>query len=141
MQGPIIGDLVVAPVDTTLAIYRKDLFVMGKFKMLPGHASLVKPYYYTCRNISNYRTKHLGWHNYKVPNKKQLEEKIICFTKYTGYIDPVVLDKAGKRVKYFYKIFRYIFMAYWSSQVVLYWILYIAPRFPRSLNEIQFKRR
>jgi hypothetical protein len=31
MQGPVVDDLVIAPVDTTLAIYRKDLFVMNKF--------------------------------------------------------------------------------------------------------------
>jgi hypothetical protein len=27
MQGPVVDDLVIAPVDTTLAIYRKDLEV------------------------------------------------------------------------------------------------------------------
>ncbi|CAC9436125.1 hypothetical protein [uncultured Gammaproteobacteria bacterium] len=141
MQGPVVDDLVIAPVDTTLAIYRKDLFVMNKFKMLPGHASLVRPYYYICRTTRHYQAEHLGWHNYKEPNKKQLKEKIICFTKYAGYVDSIVLDKVSDRVKYFYHVFRYIFKAYWFFIVVLYWVLYIVPRFPRDLNEIQSKRR
>jgi hypothetical protein len=60
MQGPVVDDLVIAPVDTTLAIYRKDLFVMNKFKMLPGHASLVRPYYYYKKPISlEYVSKHM----------------------------------------------------------------------------------
>jgi hypothetical protein len=38
MQGPVVDDLVIAPVDTTLAIYRKDLFyiscILGKTNYL-----------------------------------------------------------------------------------------------------------
>lgn len=82
MRGPKVDELIMAPVDTTLAIYRKDLFVMNKF--IPGHATLVKPYYYVFRTPKVYQAKHLGWRKYQ----KQLEEKIICFTK---YIDPIKL--------------------------------------------------
>lgn len=141
MQGPALGGLVVAPVDTTLAMYRKDLFVMSGFKMLPGHASLVKPYYYTCRTTGHYQAEHLGWHNYKEPNNKQLKEKILCFTKYAGYIDPIALDKVNASTKYFYMLFRYIFKAYWFFIVIWHWLLYVMPRFPRGLNEIQSRRR
>jgi hypothetical protein len=34
MQGPVVDDLVIAPVDTTLAIYRKDLFVILSFLLV-----------------------------------------------------------------------------------------------------------
>ena len=143
VNGPIVDDLVIAPVDTTLAMYRRDLFVMGEFKMLPGHASLVKPYYYVCRTTNSvYQATHLGWNNYVMPkDMDQLRSKVICFTKYTGYIDPIILDCVDVKTQYFYKVFRYVIMAYWSFRVFWYWALYIAPRFPRNLNEIQSRRR
>lgn len=138
--GPQIGDLIVAPVDTTLAIYRQDLFVFNAFKMLPGHASLIRPYYYTCRT-QQYQAIHLGWENYTSPTQKQLIEKVKCFTKYAGYIDPIVLNKVDTKTKYFYQLFRHLFKAYWSTRVIFYWLVYLVPRFPRRLNEIQARRR
>ena len=141
MKGPIMDDLVIAPVDTTLAIYRKDLFVMNRFRMLPGHGSLIRPYYYVCRTNSAYLAEHLGWHNYVEPDINQLKEKVFCFAKYAGYVDPIILDQVGSGVKYFYKIFGRIYKAYWSLRVVWYWMRYITVRFPRNLNEIQSKLR
>jgi len=141
MRGPVVDGLIIAPVDTTLAIYRKNLFVMDKFKMLPGHASLVKPYYYICKTSFTYQAEHLGWRNYEKPNKKQMEDKVICFTKYAGYVDPVILDKTSVEIRYFYKVFRHVYRAYWLLRVIFYWSLYIAPKFPRNLNEIQSRRR
>lgn len=135
MSGPVVHDLVIAPVDTTLAIYRKDLFVMNQFRMLPGHGSLIKPHYYVCRT-QTYVAEHLGWGNYEEPNEVQIKEKIVCFTKYAGYVDPIILRKTNTSTKYFYKIFRHVFRAYWFFKVILYWILYLTPRFPRNLNEI-----
>ena len=141
INGPIVDDLVIAPVDTTLAMYRRDLFVMGEFKMLPGHASLAKPYYYVCRTNDTYLAEHLGWHNYVEPDMNQLKKKVLCFAKYAGYVDPIILDQVGNGVKYFYKIFGRIYKAYWSFGVVWHWMRYIMARFPRNLNEIQSKRR
>ena len=141
MEGPLIGDLVVAAVDTTLAMYRKDLFVMNKFKMLPGHASLVKPHYYTCRTTGHYQAEHLGWSLYNELDKKQLQEKVICFTKYGGCIIPILLNQTSTKAKYFYKIFRHIYRLYWFVILSIYWAYYIALRFPRNLNEIQSKNR
>ena len=140
-KGPMIGDMVIAPVDTALAIYRQDLFVMKNFKMVPGHASLVRPYYYICRTNQTYQAEHLGFKSYKRPNKEQTKEKIICFTKYAGFVDPIVLSRTSKRVRYFYKTFHHVFRAYWFFKVVFYWIVYIVPRFPRNLNAIQSGRK
>jgi glycosyltransferase involved in cell wall biosynthesis len=141
MKGPVMDDLVIAPVDTTLAIYRKDLFVMKQFRMLPGHGSLIKPYYYVCRTNGTYLAEHLGWHNYVEPDMNQLKKKVLCFAKYAGYVDPIILDQVSSRVKYFYKIFGRIYKAYWSLRVAWYWVRYIVIRFPRNLNEIQSKLR
>jgi glycosyltransferase involved in cell wall biosynthesis len=141
MKGPIVDDLVIAPVDTTLAIYRRNLFVMNQFRMLPGHGSLIRPYYYVCRVNDMYLAEHLGWHNYVEPDINQLKEKVLCFAKYAGYVDPIILNQVGSGVKYFYKIFGRIFKAYWSFRVAWYWMRYIVARFPRNLNETQSKRR
>jgi len=141
MQGPIVDDMVIAPVDTTLAIYRRDLFVTNTFKMLPGHASLIRPYYYVCRTNGTYLAQHLGWHNYMEPDINQLQSKVICFAKYAVYVDPIVLDKVSSKVRYFYKIFVRIYKAYWTLIISYYWVVYFCKKFPRSLNEIQFNLR
>jgi len=138
--GPHIGESIIAPVDTTLAIYRQDIFVSGSFRLMPGHASLIKPYYFTCRT-HHYHAEHLGWENYIEPTQEQLTEKVKCFTLYAGYIDSIILNKTGIKTKNFYRWFRHWFKAYWSFKVVFYWILYIVSRFPRRLNEIQSKHR
>jgi len=138
--GLHIGESIIASVDTTLAIYRQDIFVSGTFKLLPGHASLIKPYYYTCRT-QQFQAQHLGWENYIEPTQEQLKEKIRCFTKYAGYIDSIVLKKADINTKNFYRWFRYWFKAYWSIKVIFYWILYVFTRFPRRLNELQASQR
>ena len=138
--GPNIGESIIAPVDTTLAIYRQDIFISGAFRLLPGHASLIKPYFFTCRTL-HYQAEHLGWKNYIEPTQEQLKEKIKCFTKYAGYIDSIVLNKTDIKTKNFYRFFRYWFKAYWSIKVIFYWILYVFTRFPRKLNELQVSHR
>jgi len=138
--GLHIGNSIIAPVDTTLAIYRQDVFVSGAFKILPGHSSLIKPCYYTCRT-QKHQAQHLGWENYIEPTQEQLKEKIKCFTKYAGYIDSIVLNKTDIKTKNFYRWFRYWFKAYWSIKVIFYWILYVFTRFPRRLNELQASQR
>ena len=136
-----IDGLIIAPVDTTLAIYRTDLFITNKFKMLPGHASLIKPYYYVCRTKNIYLAQHLGWKNYDNPVKEQLRDKIICFTKYAGYIDSNILKETDIRTRAFHKFFKYFCKSFWAMLVLFYWAKYIASRFPRKWNEIQSRYR
>ena len=59
-----IGSNIVAPTDTTAAMYRKDLFITNNFKMQLGHTSLIKPYYYSCRTGKKLECIHLGWTKY-----------------------------------------------------------------------------
>ena len=56
----------------TAAIYRKDLFITGKFKMELGHTSLIKPYYYSCRTKNKLDCIHLGWRKYLKMIKKRI---------------------------------------------------------------------
>ena len=141
MKGPKIDDLIVAPVDTTMAIYRKDLYILKNFKIIPGHASLVKPCYYVFRTSETYQAKHLGWSTYSKPTNQQVEEKVSVFTKYAAYVDPMVLGKVSRKNKYFYIYFRYFYKVFWGAQVLYFWVKYIIIHFPRNLNEIQSKYR
>jgi glycosyltransferase involved in cell wall biosynthesis len=141
ISGPKLNNVVIAPVDTTLAIYRHDLFVMNEFKMLPGHASLVRPYYYTCRAIS-FKCRHLGWLSYGVNDDiSVLNDKVVCFTKVAAYVNPVLLPKVSYKVRLFYKIFKPLYKSFWFSIVSYFWLKYIIARFPRKINEIQFNVR
>lgn len=135
--GPCSSGLIIAPVDTTLAIYRKDLFILPAFKMLPGHASLVKPYYYVARTTGHWQARHLGWRNYSTQDGSQLEDKIKCFTRYAAYIDPIVLNRLPKSIRLYFIIFKPIFKIKWAVIVLYFWIKYILEHFPRNFNELQ----
>ena len=142
MNGPKLDGLIISPVDTTIAIYRANLFVFKDFKMLPGHASLVKPYYYTARTPYQYRSKHLGWLKYHGDiSKKQLDDKVVCFTKFAAYVDPILIRKCSTRIRLFYRLIKPIYKAYWALITSYYWIVYFCKKFTRSLNEIQFHLR
>ena len=141
---PKIGNNNIVPVDTTLAIYRKDLFVMNKFKLSIGHASLVRPYYYTCRTDRNLiEARHLGWYNRGVTNNttEQLKDKIICFSNYAAYIEPIVCERMPKKYLLYYRIIKPLAKLYWSSKVLRSLIIYYVKNFPKNINQIQNKIR
>lgn len=142
---PVIGSANhIAPVDTTLAIYRKDLYVGSKFRFSIGHASLVRPYYYTCRtNRNEIESRHLGWYNRGVTNNttEQLKEKIICFSNYAAYIEPAALLRMPKYYQYYYKFVKPIMKMYWGLRVVKKLGFYYLSNFPRNINQLQNKLR
>ncbi|MCT4141548.1 glycosyltransferase family 2 protein [Elizabethkingia anophelis] len=134
----------IAPVDTTLAIYRTDLFVYKKFKFSIGHASLVRPYYYVCRtNRLEIEARHLGWYNRGVTNntKDQLKSKIICFANFAAYIEPVVFERMPKYYLFYYKMVKPVAKLYWSTSVIMALLYYYLKNFPRNINMLQNKLR
>lgn len=141
MQGPLVDDLIISPVDTTIAIYRRDIFLTKKFRMLPGHASLVKPYYYVCRTNNKFKAIHTGWIRYKKDQSSDLDDKIICFTKYAAFINPYEMKNSGLKARLYYYIFRYPYKFFWSLRVIFCWIKYFCMNFPRNYNQIQSKYR
>jgi hypothetical protein len=143
LANPKIGDNTIAPVDTTLAIYRKDFFVLDEFTFCIGHASLARPHYYTCRTSSKLVAKHLGWYidTALKLDDAALKEKIRCFAVYGGYIDPAVLKLCDARSRWYYKIVHPLSVVYWGLRVTFYNFVYIAKRFPRRINEIQSRCR
>lgn len=142
-KHPRIQECIVAPVDTTLAIYRPDFFMSNKFKFNIGHASLARPYYYTCRTPSTITAKHLGWYEetrIKIDDKK-LSEKIKCFAKYGAFIDKEIYQKARIGDRLFYKLIKPLSTFYWGILVLLKISTYLIKNFPRNINIIQNKCR
>lgn len=142
-KNPKIGENTIAPVDTTLAIYRKDFFVFREFFFSIGHASLARPHYYTCRTSNKLIAKHLGWYASSAlkPSALALREKIRCFARYSGHIDANVLNTCDASSRYYYRVIHPLSVIYWGLKVVAHNFLYIAKRFPRKINEIQAKCR
>ena len=136
--NPLIGTNTICGVDTTLAIYRNDFFMMDRFKFLIGHASLAKPHYYTCRANRKYEAKHLGWY------KKQdsltvhyLKEKILCFAKYAAYLEPEILAKATWIYRYYFLIVSSLAKVFWSARILAIVLVYYFKCYPRKMNPIQ----
>ena len=145
-DGNFIGDNVIAPTDTTAAIYRKDLFITGKFKMELGHTSLIKPYYYSCRTKNKLDCIHLGWRKYLKMIKKnynnnlEIKNKAWFFCKFNRPIEEPLLKQLS-----FFERFAILFLAkYYFRPLIgvsfLYkWAKYIIVNFPLNYNEIQKK--
>ncbi len=139
-SGPRIGNLIVAPIDTTLAIYRRDLFVMNEFRFLPGHKSLLRPYYFCLRTPLDFSATHLGWENYGKP-RNDAGDKIRCFTRFGGFVDRTTLVQASVADRNYYRVLGPLWRSFWGLVVAWHWFSYILRRFPRGLNELQAKAR
>lgn len=143
MRNPRIGANMIAPVDTTLAIYRNDFFLWKEFRFSVGHASLARPHYYTCRTDTAVEAVHLGWYeNSRLPMEGALlSEKIRCFAKFGGYIEPEVLASCQSDDRLYYKVMRPLSLAFWGSKVVLSNLRYLISKFPRNINVLQAECR
>ncbi len=141
-----IGNNIVAPTDTTAALYRKDLFISGKFKMQLGHTSLIKPYYYSCRTGRNLECIHMGWSKYlkliknKNKNISEIRSKAWFFCRFNRPIEEPLL----KKLNFFERnlilfLAKYFFKPKITINFVLSWLFYIIKNFPLSYNEIQKK--
>tara|TARA_A100001011_G_scaffold395683_1_gene491428 strand:+ start:10859 stop:11737 length:879 start_codon:yes stop_codon:yes gene_type:complete len=142
----MIGDNVVAPTDTTAAMYRNDLFITNKFKMRLGHTSLIKPYYYSCRTGTKLECYHLGWSKYLKMIKKNKEDiasirdKAWFFCKYNRTIEEPLLKKLGFFEK---NLIKFLAKFYFKPKIaigfLLIWSIYIIRNFPLGYNSIQKK--
>ncbi|MGY3802550.1 glycosyltransferase family 2 protein [Pigmentibacter ruber] len=114
-------------VDTTIAIYRNDLFIYGNMKFYPGHGSYIKPYYHVGRT-TDFECIHLGWELYKNPkelSKTYINKKVLCFTVCAAYLDRKILNSSAWVYFYFYILFGKIFKTIWGFLLIYRWILFI----------------
>jgi len=141
MQGPRIGELVIAPVDTTLALYRKSLFVSSSPWFIPTHQGLYRPYYYCCRTPQNFQAKHLSWRFYGIRSEADVVAKLRCFGILGATVVPAVYDLAPWHAKFFYSTVRPIARFFWGLVVVVLQASYLLRSFPRRVNALQASRR
>ena len=137
--GQLIGTNIVAPVDTTVAIYRNDLF-MESFHMRVGHFSNIKPKYYCVRVDERYKCKHIGWEKYVSTqdeiNNSQIIKKANFFGRYAIMMEQDLLNKISifYRCKYYFLF--YIFKAYYSVRIFINLFIYFI-----SLNVIKDNKK
>lgn len=134
-QQSLTPDIFLAQVDTTIAIYRSDLFIHNKPFFYPGHNSYIKPHYHVGR-LKKHSCIHLGWENYDQPlAQSQIDEKIFCFTKYCGYINKITLAKASLSARTFNKLSP-IFRLYWGIKLFFQWAIYLKNKKVIYQNEL-----
>jgi glycosyltransferase involved in cell wall biosynthesis len=142
-----IGNNIIAPTDTTAAIYRKDLFITNKFKMQLGHTSLIKPYYYSCRTGKKLECIHLGWSKYlqmiknnNIEGIDMIREKAWFFCKFNRTIEYPLLKKLGFIERNLIKsLAKFYYKPKIAILFIFIWFLYVVKNFPLNYNEIQKK--
>lgn len=145
LSGEKIGSNIIAPVDTTMAVYRKDFFI-GKFKFRIGHQSLARPYYYVCRTAPALSAIHVGWDFYPGASKKEysLEKqwiKAMTMCKMGTYVAPEVIQVFGFARRLQLRCLQAMIRGVHGFKLLLIVLFYVAKRLPRHLNELQAKAR
>lgn len=143
-SGYTIGENIVAPVDTTMALYRSDFFVTG-FKFQIGHGSLAKPQYYTCRASKKVEAIHAGWDYYPNGDRPYSTEKqwkkSVVMAKLGAYIAPELLNQFSVIGRLYLHTLRSSVRILHSVKVSWLIFIYLVRRFPRRINEIQSSHR
>lgn len=141
MQGPRIGELIVAPVDTTLALYRKDMFITRLPLFIPAHQSLYPPHLYCCRTPADFTARHLSWRFYAARSVDDVVAKLVCFGLVGATVVPAVYDPAPWFAKIFYRVVRPLARIFWGLVVLALIATNVLRSFPRRFNPLQASRR
>jgi len=141
MDGPSIGDFIVAPVDTTLALYRKSMFVSDEPLFIPTHQGLYRPYLYCCRTPQDFQARHLSWRFYGARSEEDVASKLICFGIVGATVVPAVYSGAPLHARAFYSSVRPLARLFWGAVAALLQARYFLRTFPRRGNQLQASRR
>jgi glycosyltransferase involved in cell wall biosynthesis len=138
-------DVFLALVDTTVAIYRPDMFVWGHLRFYPGHGSAMKPYYYAGRHKA-VQVYHLGWDEEEysgadLSRLKHIDDKVKCFAKYGGFADPVTLRAVSRPTALYYKVVSPLARAFWGTKLLFHWVVFIVRSRLIRLNELMNRVR
>lgn len=137
-----IGSNIIAPVDTTMAIYRSDYFLTNSPRFVPGHGVMGRPYFYCCRTDRSFRCKHIGWRSYnKSANMETRLSKALCFTLMGAYLDPVFISNLPKYAQLFYFLARPIARMFWGLVVYALQFSWFLKYAPHRLNKVQFNAK
>lgn len=141
MEGPRIEDLVVAPVDTTMALYRRNVFVTDLPWFVPPHQSLYRPYYYCCRTTGSFQAKHLSWRFYDRREDRDVIAKLWCFGFMGATAVPALYERAPAWMQAVHFTLKPLARLWWGSVVLALHLRYAVQSFPRNFNRIQASRR
>jgi glycosyltransferase involved in cell wall biosynthesis len=141
LGGPRIGETIVAGVDTTMALYRQQLFVTRQPLFVPGHQSLLRPYYYCCRTMPSFRAKHLSWRGYARRRDDDVTAKLRCMGLLGTAIAPSQVAAAPVGARIAYRLLLPLSRLFWGMSVVALQGLYALRHLPRRANLIQHARR
>lgn len=122
-----IDEYYISPVDTTAAIIRFDWSFERNSLFYPDHMRYLKPELYSCRTPRQMLVKHLGWNTYfsAKPERKQINEKVFCFTLVSGFLKDEIINQAALHIKLFNKICARPIYIYWIFRRYYYLFSYI----------------
>lgn len=132
----------LAPVDTTAAIYRYDSMVTPELRFYPGHNSYIRPDLYVGRS-QHLIAHHMGWEKYGPRHEfnENSRAKIICFSLFGAYVDPLELAKAPFWLKLFRRIVYPLAKILWSSRLLWSWLIFILKSRMIYQNRLYFASR
>lgn len=145
LEGERIGTNIIAAVDTTMAVYRRDFF-MGKFRFRIGHQSLARPYYFICRTRTSLSAIHVGWDFYPgasvaAHSTEKLWAKAVAMCKMGTYVAPELVRHFGLPRRLWLRSMQAAMRGIHGVKLVLIVMGYVLRRLPRNLNEIQSRAR
>lgn len=132
-----IDDLYVSFVDTTATLFRNDWSIDPSSGLYPDHMRYLRPELYSCRTSKDIVVEHLGWQFYNNSSKlsiSHINSKIWCFTLVGGDVKNEILNMAGKRYKWFYKIFSKTIRRLWFIRRYYYFFKYMLTKGIRHLD-------
>jgi hypothetical protein len=136
-EGSKIGSNVISPVDSTLAMYRKDVFICS-FRMRIGHQRLVKPYYFTARTSDTFECEHLGWTRYETAmgeeifDSPRLIEKARFFGLYGISLQRDLLEALPTSSRLRYVATLNVVRAFHFLKIYFLWLTFALKTFPKS---------
>lgn len=126
-KGKMIGTNIIAPVDTTVAIYRNDLF-MEDFFIRVGHFRNMKPHYYCVRVKEDYKCNHIGWEKYisykDIQNIKDIKKKAKFFGRFAIMMEKDLLKRLPVISRLSYFLSFYFYRSIYSLKIVLNFTIY-----------------
>jgi glycosyltransferase involved in cell wall biosynthesis len=141
LDGPRIGETIVAGVDTTMALYRQQLFVTRRPYFLPGHQSLHRPYLYCCRTTPSLQAKHLSWRGYASRSDDDAIAKLRCMGLLGAHVAPAQVAGAPVAAKLAYRMLVPVTRLFWGTWVTMLQAIYAMRHLPRRTNLLQHARR
>ena len=141
LRGPKFGLNIVAPVDTTMALYRRDYFITN-FRFQIGHASLAKPQYFTCRTGDDFKAVHVGWDYYPnngVQSYSSIKQwnKSLAMVRAGAYVAPELMSEFRLLQRIFLLTIQFGIRSLHALKVSTLMFWYLLKHFPRRINEIQ----